>query len=76
MKTIWIQCWTEFCDWFSTQWKYAWDLLKQAIITMVLSVFEWLKTVIGDLGLGLWKLVIKPVGKYLCDAIIELINKI
>lgn len=76
MKTIWTQCWTEFCDWFSTQWKYAWDLLKQAIITMVLAIFEWLKTVIGALGLGLWKLVIKPVGKYLCDAIIELINKI
>lgn len=76
MKTIWTQCWTEFCDWFSTQWKYAWDLLKQAIITMVLAIFEWLKTVIGALGLGLWKLVIKPVGKYICDAIIELINKI
>lgn len=76
MKEIWNQCWAEFVIWFSDQWSYAWELLKVSIISLVQATFEWLKTIIGGLFAGLWKLVIKPVGKYSCDKIVEWIKKI
>lgn len=76
MKKIWQQCWYEFSVWFSIQWKYAWDVLKNSVIGLVLALFEWAKTIIGGLFAGLWKLVIKPVGKWCREKIIQWIEKI
>lgn len=76
MKEIWKQCWREFADWFVGQWKYAWDILKCSIIGLVQACFEWLKTIIGGLFAGLWKLVVKPLGKWLCDSTIDWIQRL
>lgn len=76
MKEIWKQCWAEFTTWFCEQWKRAWELLKVSIVGLVQSCFEWLKTIVGVAFTGLWKLVIKPVGKWCCDKIIDWIEKI
>lgn len=76
MKEIWKQCWGEFSEWFSGQWKFAWEILRESIIGLTLAVFAWLKTIVGGAFAGLWKLVIKPVGKWCCDKIIEWIKKI
>lgn len=76
MKAIWEQCWDEFSAWFISQWKYAWELLSVSIIGLVQACFEWLKTIVGGAFAGLWKLVIKPVGKYCCDTIIKWIKEI
>ena len=76
MKSIWNQCWAEFVAWFSEQWKTAWELLKESIIGLVLAIFLWLKTIVGGAFAGLWKLVVKPVGKWCCDKIVEWIEKL
>lgn len=76
MKAIWEQCWEEFSAWFIEEWKYAWDLLSASIIGLIQSCFEWLKIIVGGSLVGLWKLVIKPIGKYCRDKIIEWVKKI
>lgn len=76
MKEIWTKCWGEFTEWFVAQWKYAWDLLKTSLIQFVQAIFQWIYAIAGALVLGLWKLVIKPVGKYIADAIIAWFEKL
>lgn len=76
MKQIWKQCWAEFTEWFGSQWKYAWEILKCSIIGLVQACFEWLKTIIGGACAGLWKLVVKPVGQWCYEKAIEWIKKI
>lgn len=76
MKQIWKQCWEEFIVWFEEQWKFAWDILRESIVGLTLAVFAWLKTIFGGVLAGLWKLVIKPVGKWCCDKFVEWIKKI
>ena len=76
MKTIWKQCWGEFTAWFCDQWKYAWELLKISIIGLVQACFEWLKTIVGGAIAGFWKLVVKPVGKWCYETIIEWIKNL
>lgn len=76
MKTIWKQCWTEFCDWFSAQWKYAWELLEASIIGLIKSIFEWAYAILGAAIGGFWKLVLVPTGKWCCEKVINWIKKI
>lgn len=76
MKEIWLKCWGEFKEWFNVQWKYAWDLLKNALVTFALAIFNWIYTVGGALVIGLWKLVIKPIGQYISAAVIAWIEKL
>ena len=76
MKEIWTKCWGEFANWFVMQWGYAWDLLKVSLIQFVQAIFNWIYAVCGALVLGLWKLVIKPVGTYIANAIIAWIEKL
>lgn len=76
MKAIWKQCWKEFTEWFCAQWEYAWSLLKISIIDLVSACFEWAKAILGSAVAGLWKLVLKPVGKWCYETIIEWIKKI
>jgi hypothetical protein len=76
MKAIWKKCWKEFYNWFETQWKIAWDILKYSVIGFVQAIFEWLKTIVGGLFAGLWKLVIKPVGKWCYETVMSWIKSI
>lgn len=76
MKTIWKKHWKEFTNWFCDQWKYAWGLLRESIITLTIALFEWLHTILGAVFGGLWKLFILPVGKYIKEKLIEWIEKI
>ena len=76
MKNIWKKCWFEFVEWFDEQWKFAWDALKLSVIGLVQACFEWIKTILGGIFIGFWKLVIKPIGKYCYDKVIEWIEKI
>ena len=76
MKEIWNQCWDEFIVWFESQWRYAWDLLSGSLVGLVQACFEWLKAIIGGAFGGLWKFVVKPIGKWCCDKIIEWIKNI
>lgn len=76
MKKIWNKCWGEFVNWFVPQWKCAWELLSKSIVGLVLAIFQWAKTIIGAAGAGLWKLVIKPVGKWCCETLVDWIKKI
>ena len=76
MKAIWEQCWDEFSAWFIDQWKYAWELLKVSIIGLVQACFEWLKTIVGGACAGFWKLVVKPVGKWCYEKVVDWIEKI
>lgn len=76
MKAIWKKCWDEFYNWFVLRWKHAWDILKYSVIGFVQAVFEWLKTIIGGLFAGLWKLFIKPVAKWCYEKVVEWIKSI
>lgn len=76
MKDVWLQCWDEFSVWFCSQWKYAWSLLSESLSGLIVAVFEWAKTIVGSALGGAWKLIIKPVGKWCCDKIVEWIKKI
>lgn len=76
MKKIWQKCWGEFTEWFVVQWEHSWDLLKYSLVGFVQAIFNWIYTVGGALVLGLWKLVLKPVGKFIADAVIAQIKEI
>jgi hypothetical protein len=76
MKEIWTKCWDEFSAWFISQWKFAWELLSVSIIGLIQACFEWLKTIVGGAFAGLWKLVVKPVGKWCYDKLVEWVKKI
>ena len=76
MKKIWKQCWYDFRLWFDGQWKCAWELLQAALITFVQACFEWLKTIVGGVFAGFWKLVVLPIGKWCHNKIVEWIEKI
>lgn len=70
------QCWAEYKEWLEDQWESAWDVLSDSFVIFIIAVFTWFYNIIGSVFVGLWKLVVKPVGKFALLKIKEWVKKI
>lgn len=75
-KSIWKECWEEYVAFVTESWKQSWTVLKEAVLTFLEAIFDWLLLIVGAVFGGLWNLIILPVGKWLKEKIIEWIKRI
>ena len=76
LESFWKQCWIEYKMWFCEEWKNAWYILREAVVSMISAAFQWVYTIIGALFGGFWKLVLKPVLHYINKLLVDLIKKL
>jgi len=70
------KCWHEFLTWYKPQWEKAWEDLKDAIIMLLSAIKTWFLFVVTTFGVGVWKLVVKPIFGRMWNKLIAWIKRI